>query len=214
MTYKELETLVAQGEHQYLEFKIKAAFPEKVVREMAAFANTDGGRLLIGVDDDKTILGVKYPEEEAFSISQALEKLCRPKLNFRFIEVKVSRKRSVLVYIISESRKRPHYINENAGDKGTVYHRKDDRSIKASRELIEIMKRQRRNKGVTIRYGEKEKILMEYLNANDKITLDKYREIARLNRLQASKTLVSLVMANVIKIQPREREDLYHLNLT
>ena len=74
----QLRKLVAQGEGQQLEFKKKAAHPEKIVRELIAFANTEGGILLIGVDDDKTISGVKYPEEEILAVKQAIEKFCRP----------------------------------------------------------------------------------------------------------------------------------------
>ena len=58
----QLRRLVSQGEGQHLEFKRKASFPEKIVRELIAFANTEGGTLLIGVDDDKSIPGVKFPE--------------------------------------------------------------------------------------------------------------------------------------------------------
>ncbi|MFM8913049.1 MAG: helix-turn-helix domain-containing protein, partial [Flammeovirgaceae bacterium] len=57
----ELKKLVFEGEGLQLEFKRKASYPEKIVRDLIAFANTEGGTLLVGVDDDKTIPGVKYP---------------------------------------------------------------------------------------------------------------------------------------------------------
>ena len=51
MTFTELKQLVRRGEGQYLEFKKKADHPDKIVREMVAFANSGGGELLLGVDD-------------------------------------------------------------------------------------------------------------------------------------------------------------------
>src|SRR5687767_10489320 len=76
---QELKKLVAQGEGPFLEFKRKASFPEKIIREMIAFANTRGGTLLLGVGDDGTLPGLKYPEDESHVIHQALKK-CKPPL--------------------------------------------------------------------------------------------------------------------------------------
>ena len=45
---RHLRNLVAKGEGHMLEFKRKAAFPEKIIREMIAFANTSGGVLVGG----------------------------------------------------------------------------------------------------------------------------------------------------------------------
>jgi predicted HTH transcriptional regulator len=64
----ELRKLAIQGEGIQLEFKRKATHPEKVVREMIAFANTHGGTVLIGVDDDGSLVGVKYPEDEMIQL--------------------------------------------------------------------------------------------------------------------------------------------------
>ncbi len=58
-------------------FKRKATHPEKILREIIAFANTEGGTLLVGVDDDKSIPGVKHPEDESYVIKRELKK-CKP----------------------------------------------------------------------------------------------------------------------------------------
>lgn len=58
----QLRRLVMEGEGQHLEFKRKVSHPEKIVREMIAFANSEGGTILIGVDDDGLLAGVKYPD--------------------------------------------------------------------------------------------------------------------------------------------------------
>src|SRR5688572_24661586 len=76
---QELKRLVAQGESSTLEFKRKASFPDKIVREMIAFANSVGGVLLVGIGDDKSIPGLKHPEDESHVIREALKK-CKPRL--------------------------------------------------------------------------------------------------------------------------------------
>src|SRR4051812_1633017 len=108
-----LRALVSRGEGHQLEFKRKVSFPDKVVRELIAFANTDGGILLIGVDDDKSIPGVKYPEEESLAVRQEIEKHCRPKLTFDEEIIAISEKKFVLQWRVDKSERRPHFYAAN-----------------------------------------------------------------------------------------------------
>ena len=54
-----IEALIEQGEHQQLDFKFEVSDSKKIARTLSAFANTDGGRLLIGVKDNGNISGVR-----------------------------------------------------------------------------------------------------------------------------------------------------------
>ena len=58
-----IEALIEQGEHQQLDFKFEVSDSKKIARTLSAFANTDGGRLLIGVKDNGAISGVRSEEE-------------------------------------------------------------------------------------------------------------------------------------------------------
>ena len=55
--------LIKEGEHQQQDFKYRVTDAEKLARSVSAFANTDGGRLLIGVRDDGHLSGVRSEEE-------------------------------------------------------------------------------------------------------------------------------------------------------
>ena len=96
-------------------------------------------------------------------------------------------------------------------DSKNYFVRVDDKSIKASRELKEIIKRKRIGKDIHFRYGEHEKFLMKYLEENKFITLKEFVRISGMNRFYASHKLVLLVLANVLRIIPRENEDRYTL---
>ncbi len=63
---RNLKNLVRHGEGLRLEFKMKVKYPEKIVKELVAFANTEGGHLFVGVSDAGVIEGVKFAEEEQF----------------------------------------------------------------------------------------------------------------------------------------------------
>jgi predicted HTH transcriptional regulator len=204
----ELRKLVHQGEGPHLEFKRKASHPEKIIREMIAFANTEGGTLLIGVDDTGTIPGVKYPDEEILVIQQALQKACRPPLFATETIIPLDENQFVVKLDIPLSLRRPHF-NVLGIDSKESYVRASDMSIKASREMVEIIRRSKQKKDIRFNYGEPEKQLMEYLELNKTITLDDYRQLAKLNRFRAAKKLVLLTLANVLRITPGEKGDLY-----
>jgi hypothetical protein len=203
-----LKKLVAEGEGWKLEFKRKAAHPEKIVREMIAFANTQGGTLLIGVDDDGSLPGVKFPREEIHVIQEALKKYVRPALRFSETTVAVSGTHVVVRLEIPISDKRPHYFKQSPAEQES-YVRHKDMSVKASAEMCEIIRRKRLNKDIRFNFGEPEKALMVYLEQHGTITLAGFRKLAKLNRFQAARKLILLVLGDVLTITPTEKGDLY-----
>ncbi len=210
MTLREIQALVIKGESNTLEFKRKVAHPEKIVREIVAFANTAGGLLLIGVDDDGSIPGLKYAEEEAFALEAAVRKLCKPPIPLNLEIVPISAKRAVIKYQIESSPTKPHIVKDP--ENPASYVRFKDRSIQASKEMREILRRQRRPRDIKFVYGEKEKTLMMYLEEYGEITVEEFSKVAGIKKYFASKTLVLLVLANVLEIEPREGKDIYRLN--
>lgn len=55
---QQIEEMLQQGENSSIEFKNSEARPESIARELVAFANTLGGTLFLGVEDDRTITGI------------------------------------------------------------------------------------------------------------------------------------------------------------
>ena len=206
---QELRKLVSMGESDHLEFKRKATYPEKIIREMIAFANTKGGTLLVGVEDNGAIPGLKHPEEESYAIQSVLHK-CKPALQVQENFIPVSKSKSVICYTVPESKKKLHYFLSSDGIKES-YVRVGDQCIKASREVREIVRRSQKSKGIRFHYGEHEHFLIKYLDTNATITLKKFITLSNLNKYQASKKLILLVLANVLRITPHEKGDLYSL---
>lgn len=205
---RELKKLAAEGEGLQLEYKRKAAYPEKIVRELIAFANTEGGTLLVGVDDDGTIPGVRYPEEEGHVISEALKKYCRPELLYKESIIPISENKYVVRFDIPPSPKRPHYLVIDKDTRQTFV-REKDMSIKASPEMEEIVRRSKQKRDIGFTFGDDEKKLMEYLHEHRFISMPDYQKLSGLNRFKARRKLILLVLANVVKITASEKGDLY-----
>jgi predicted HTH transcriptional regulator len=99
MSLRDLKNLIRSGEGLTLEFKRAISSPEKIAREIAAFANTHGGHLVIGVDDDHTITGVESYHEQDFYLEQAAHELCTPALMYRMEIIPYFSREILLVYI-------------------------------------------------------------------------------------------------------------------
>lgn len=209
MTLQEVKSLAAKGEGLKIEFKKKAAFPEKIVREVIALANTEGGDLLIGVDDDGTVSGQRFIEEEIFVMEKAIRELIFPSLSFEVFTIKLTEKKGVAVFRIPLSPDRPHYVKSQ--EKKQAFIRVGDRSVQASREVWEVLKKSRIPKDTVFTYGRKEEILMKALGEKGRITLKEFSKAAGIPPFLASKTLVRLVVANVLTIHPQETEDFFTL---
>ena len=206
MTLKELNRIAEKGENQTVEFKKKVDFPEKVVKEVVAFANTEGGNLFIGIEDDGMVSGLKYPDEETYSLNKAIDSMCKPKINYKFQKISISKKRSVLHYKIFSNGIKPHTLIYNSGE-SYVYIRVADKSIKASGEVKAIIGGRNQPKDIKFTYGDPESILMHYLHDNGTITLNQFVKNSELSYKNASKILVTLVLANVLTVKPGEKED-------
>jgi predicted HTH transcriptional regulator len=213
MKLQELEYLVSKGEYQLLEFKLKASFPEKIVREMVAFANSDGGQLLIGVDDDGRISGLKFAEEDKFVIEKAIQNHIKPRIKYQCEFIPINRKRSVLHYRIYENRKKPSYYLEDPKKRGKAYVRIEDKSVQASREMVEILKRSRIKKSYPVKLGEKEQLLFRHIESNGKTTLSDFIKISGLSRYNASQTLIRLVLSNILDIEIGDKTDYYSMKI-
>lgn len=202
---KSVKELVKKGEGARLEFKLKTNHPEKIVKEVVAFANTNGGKLLIGVSDDCKIMGLRFADEDSFILQKAIEEYIYPMIDYSIEKVRVEGEYEILVFDIPASPLKPHYVDlDGVVENRKAYVRVEDKSIQASKELREILKGKRKGKDLRFVFGDKERVLMKYLSDNQSITVSEYASITGITKKQASRTLVLLSLTNVIKVIPKD----------
>jgi hypothetical protein len=80
--------------------------------------------------------------------------------------------------------------------------------------MREIAKRSQRQKDIRFHYGEHEHMLMRYLDQHHTITLKQFTELSGLKRFIASRKLILLVLADVLRITPHEKGDIFSLATT
>ena len=104
-----LISLIKEGEHQQQDFKYRVSDACKLAKSVSAFANTDGGRLLIGVRDDGHLSGVRS-EEEIYMMHQAAYKYCRPEASIKFDTYHIEG-RTIVIATVPPSDKRPVFCH-------------------------------------------------------------------------------------------------------
>jgi len=202
-----IKSLILQGEGLTLDFKKTITNNGKIAKSLVAFANNIGGKLLIGVEDDGSIKGVKSEEEEKYMILKSAHQFCKPAIEPAFQEVYVDDK-LVLVVDIPESDSKPHYALDDQ-KKWWAYIRIDDKSVLASRIVLDVLKHDHKHNGVLISYSDHEKKLLEFLGQNEKITLKEFSKLLRCSYRKAQKILVNLILTNVIKTHTSEKEEYF-----
>jgi predicted HTH transcriptional regulator len=208
MKRRELIELIAEGENINCEFKRKFSSPEKIAREMIAFANTSGGYILFGVDDNKDIVGVASEKAESELIKDVALNYCEPVLEYYLEYIDVNG-REIVIVEVPESDNKPHrlqdYLNEFDINKALVTIRVNDKSVQASKEMVRIMRA--RTDGLELKkytIGQNEKNVFEYLEKNETITVKELSELVNISGRRASRTLVKMVRANLLMLHVKD----------
>ena len=196
-----IQKLIAQGEHQQLDFKFEISDAKKIARSMVAFANTDGGTLLIGVKDNDIIAGVRS-DEEVYMVDAAAGMYCKPEIKC-ITKNWIEQGKSVLEVVIPKSTTPPHFAQNDEG-KWMAYVRVKDQNLLANNVWLKVLKRKQENKGTMIRYRESETILLNYLSEHPTITISKFCRIAIITINKAETILVNLIALGIIKMEITE----------
>lgn len=206
-----LKRLAALGEGPRLEFKNRVPRPDRIAREIIAFANTDGGTVLLGVDDDGTVVGLRDADEELFALDEALASRIEPPLSVRLTRVHVSRRREVVVVEVPPSDDRPHFLRPEGdpAQRRVAFVRVGEESVEASRAAVDLMKADGRGDAVHFTFGDAERRLLEYLDRFERITVREYGRLARVPPWRASRTLVTLARAGIVRLHAQPGGDDY-----
>ncbi len=208
MNRKDLIDLIEEGENIQCEFKRHFTTPEKIAREMIAFANTKGGYILFGIDDDKKIIGVESEKSEAEMINDAANNYCEPPLEFK-INYIIYKGKEIVSVTVNESNNKPHRLQDYQKDfditKAVVMIRVNAKSMKESKEMVRIMRANAGNLALQkYTIGTTEKNVFEYIARKERISVKELGNLVNISERRASRTLVKMVRANLLVIHTKD----------
>ncbi|BCD67599.1 RNA-binding domain-containing protein [Nitratiruptor sp. YY09-18] len=184
---------ILKGENKRLEFKEKLPSNEAIAKTVVAFSNTAGGKLIIGVSDDKKIVGIdedkvfEYEEKIASIISDLCYPLILPEIYTQNINGKV-----VLVIEVFRGSMLPYYLKNRGKLKGTFV-RVGSTNRLADENIIAELTRQRQNRS----FDEEENLEYSLDSLDLKVIYDEFKKIGKscnyekLKNLKLIKTLGS-----------------------
>lgn len=138
-----IDSLLAREEGKTLEFKLNCSPLARIVRTTVAFANTAGGTILIGVEDEtKSAVGVQEPLEDEERLANAFADSISPTL-LPDIQIQSWRDRELIVVTVPHN-VGPYYLHAEGPDEG-VYIRLGSTNRQAGPELVQDLRRLARN---------------------------------------------------------------------
>ena len=191
-----IQALIAEGEHQQQDFKFEISDARKIAKTLSAFANTDGGRLLIGVKDNGKIAGVRSDEEQ-YMIEAAAQLYCHPQIDYDMQTVEVEG-RSVLIVQIAESKQKPVYAKDENG-RSLAYLRIKDENILATPVHLRVWQQSGSTQGELLAYTEREQLLLNLLEENDRLSLNRYCRLAHLSRRAAEHLMAKFIRYGIVE---------------
>lgn len=186
-----IHRLVEEGEHCHQDFKFEISDARKIARSISAFANTEGGRLLVGIKDNGKIAGIRS-EEEIYMIEAAANMYCQPQVEIE-TQTYIAEGRTILKVNINEAKTKPVYAIDEE-NKPKAYIRIADENILATPVHLKVWQHTKKSEGVLVAFTEKEQSLLNMLGEKESLTLNQCCNLCKVSR----KTMCNL-LANFIR---------------
>ena len=120
--------------------ELKRELNDSYKKEIVALANTDGGFLYVGIDDDGTVVGLKHPEKDLETISNGIRDAIRPDATFiTSARIIIIDGKSVIEVEVLKGVKRPYHLRSKGMRPSGVFTRHGTTSNPASEDAIRQM---------------------------------------------------------------------------
>ena len=189
-----LQRLISEGEHQQQDFKYRISDARKLAKSVSACANTDGGRLLIGVRDDGHMSGVRS-EEEIYMMHQAAYRYCRPEASIKFDTYHVEG-RTIVIATVPPSEKRP-VCALGDDEKPRAYIRIADENFVASPVHLAMWRDAQNARGAMMTYTDRVSQLLDSLQ-DGALTLNQLVRRTKIPRPKVIMLLARLIRFNIV----------------
>lgn len=194
-----LHHLIAQGEHQQQDFKYEISDVRKIARTLSAFANTDGGRLLIGVKDNGKIAGVRS-DEEIYMVEAAAALYCVPPVACHMSVHRVEG-RGVVIAEVEPSAERPVRARLD-DDSLCAFMRIADENIVAPPVQMALWREADRERSTMMSFSTREQALLKLLaDSPEPLTLNRFARLGRLPRFRAVQLLALFIRFGLVEQQ-------------
>ena len=193
-----IKELIKKGEGLHLEFKFEISDAAKIARSLVSFANTDGGKLLVGVKDNGAIVGIRS-EEEYYMIENAAGRFCKPEVVFQSKEWNIHGKK-VLEVFIPKGKKLPYKAPDKNG-KYKAFVRVDDENILACGIQIKVWNKIKYPEPINFTNSNPEKVLLSLISKDIPFTIDDFRKKIKISKYNAELLISDFILLKLLSIR-------------
>ena len=203
----ELKKIIAEGEGVSLDFKFRIDDQKKIARTLVAFANTEGGKLLIGVKDNGKVAGAD-PEEEFYMIQGASELFTRP-----IVEVtsKVWQEGHHLVLEVDVPKSDEKHKAKDEDGQWKFYHRVEDQTLLANKIVFKLWRMQSDGMERPEIFSDEEIAFIKVIEESQPVTISKLYRTTELNKNAVNSLLATLIHWGVVQRKVEGSRVLYAL---
>jgi hypothetical protein len=201
---------IEEGEHDRQDFKETISSSRKIARTLCAFANTRGGRLLVGVRDNGSLRHLDT-EAEKQMLENAAAFFCKPEVSILFHTLQIGIK-EVMVVEIPESADKPVRCLNQEGE-WEVYIRSKDQCLLASDMSIRMLQNEDPDAedAPVLEFGTKEQALLDYLRTNPRINVPQCKAMFNIGTVRARNMLLQMTRSGLLTLHSHEKEEFFTL---
>ena len=151
-------------EDEYTELKVELT--KDIKKEIIAFANTKGGKIYIGIDDDGNIIGLKNSKEDLESLSGMIREGIKSDLTlYTSVNLININDKDIIEINVMEAPNKPYYLTEKGIKSSGVYLRYGNTSAPASEEVIKKMLIENQGDSFETHISQNQNLNFETLNS-------------------------------------------------
>lgn len=191
MNLGQLLAVLANGEGRRIEFKLRVPSLPRLARSICAFANTEGGMIVAGVDDYGHAVGVDSAEETGRTFHDALAYLDpRPEISTTCVSLNGA---DLVVCRITRVGKKPHQV---VSERGAITYIRVGATIRPVAKKLQLSDEDILRK--RIRLKPLQKALMDAIGKNEGITLSRLSAGHNLSKQRTLRILVPFLRSGMV----------------
>ncbi len=199
-----LKNLISQGENQKLDFKFLISDSRRIARSLVAFANTDGGTLLVGVKDNGKIAGISS-DEEIYMIDAAATLYCVPEIKYNLRLWEPEKDKQVLEVVISPDHSKLWKAKDD-NRKLQVWLRNGDQNFMPGRiwELVWLKNNNKLKADIT--FSRNEHLVFSHLTKMQSYNFEKIKELTALPVTQLEQMISDFIVLELMDMKIEDQE--------
>ena len=168
----------------------------ELAQHIVAFANSEGGTLIIGIKKNNKIIGIT-PQLEKQKIAEIINNYIAPTISYFFYEIQEGYKMVLHVKVLKSVNKTIYFIN---GSKKEIYLTINQKTIKANNILEKFYKYRDLNEKISVILSNEESAILNLISISNQISLTQIFKKVKINRDTLEYNLVRLLYRDLIKI--------------